>query len=140
MKDLPYTLLDHTGDMAVCITGSDPIDLFENAGRALIHIALGDVPKDQGPSFSIDLSGEDLEDLLVQWLGEILYLLEGEKQIATVFSVEHLTASHLKATLGIIPFDPGRHEILTEIKAVTYHQIQVTDRGDHWEAVVIMDV
>lgn len=140
MKLPPYTLVDHTADLAVIVRGRDAADLFENAGRSLIHIMLGRIPEGRGKGKSIDLIGVDLCDLMVQWLGEILYLLEGDHQIATALTVLDLSATRILATAETVPFDPERHEVLTEIKAVTYHQVSVEEASDHWEARVIMDV
>lgn len=135
-----YILLDHTADLAVKVKGTDPVDLFENAAKSLLHLLLGDMPPEGGTPVHIGLSGEDLEDLMVQWLGEILYLLHGENLVVTRVIVDVVTSSRLEASLQAIPYDPEHHEILTEIKAITYHQIEVLKRGSHWEAKVIMDV
>jgi SHS2 domain-containing protein len=91
-------------------------------------------------SMKISVSGEDLADLMVLWLGEILYLFSGENLVVTSIRVESVSTSHLDATLKTVPFDPEIHETLREIKAVTYHQIEVTEIVDGWEAKVIFDV
>jgi SHS2 domain-containing protein len=89
---------------------------------------------------TIDLSGEDRADLMVRWLGEILYLFEGEKRVVTAIKIDALSPTHLKATLQTVPLDLRIHEILGEIKAVTYHQIEVAPKGDAWETTVIFDL
>jgi SHS2 domain-containing protein len=38
------------------------------------------------------------------------------------------------------PYDPGRHEIKVEIKAVTYHQLTIKKEGDQWAGRVIVDI
>ncbi len=88
----------------------------------------------------ISISGEDLADLMVRWLGEILYLFDGENLVVTSIHMETVSSSRLEAILETVPFDPSVHETHSEIKAVTYHQIQVTDKGNQWEASVIFDV
>ena len=55
-------------------------------------------------------------------------------------NIDSLSQTRLEATLGTYPFDPRIHEILREIKAVTYHQIEVTDKSGIWEARVIFDL
>lgn len=115
-------------------------NLFENAAKVLLHLMIrGQSPQETLPR-KISVSGEDLADLMVQWLGEILYLFEGEKEVVTSLHIESLMPSALKASVNTVPFDPETHEILSEIKAVTYHQIDVAPKGDHWEAKVIFDV
>ena len=77
---------------------------------------------------------------MVRWLGEILYLFEGEKKIVTDTLINTISPSKLKATLQTIAFDPNLHEVLREIKAVTYHQIEVTEKDNRWEARIIFDL
>jgi len=89
---------------------------------------------------TLNLNGTDIEDLMVRWLGEILYIFEAEQKV--VFSIVMDTINHksLKSRLTTIPFDAGSYEIKNEIKAVTYHQIKVAPKGKIWEARVIFDL
>ena len=135
-----YALLDHTADLAVKVWGKDPKSLFENAGKALMHHMIQGKASVSPANFSISLSGRDLADLLVRWLGELLYLLQGENLVVTDVSIEHLSPDRLEAVIETVPFDPEVHEILSEIKAVTYHQVEAAEKGDHWEAKVILDI
>lgn len=135
-----YILLNHTADLAVRIRGSDLKDLFENSGRTLMHLILGRELPCEGPALEISLTAQDLDDLMVRWLSEILYLLEGEHLVVTAFEIKAVTPSRLQASVRTVPFDPEIHEILSEIKAVTYHQIEVARKAGNWEARVIMDV
>ncbi len=135
-----YTLLDHTADLGIKVRGIDLKDLFETAARALMHLMVKGQSPSTPTSMKISLSGEDLADLMVRWLGEILYLFEGENLVVTSTHMDALSSSHLEATLETVPFEPEIHEILSEIKAVTYHQIEVTEKGNAWEARVIFDM
>jgi SHS2 domain-containing protein len=135
-----YTLLDHTADLGIKVRGTDLKDLFESAGRALMHLMVGaDIPS-KTTSMEISVSGEDLADLMVRWLGEVLYLFAGEKLVVTSIRMGSVSSSYLEATLETAPFEPEFHEVLSEIKAVTYHQIQVTQKTNGWEARIIFDV
>ena len=73
-----YTILDHTADLGIRVWGTDLIDLFKNAGKALMDLIIRSIPAEKGTSERISVSGHDLADLMVKWLGEILYLFEGE--------------------------------------------------------------
>jgi SHS2 domain-containing protein len=90
--------------------------------------------------FSLSVSGEDLPDLMVRWLGEILYLFEGDSKIVMDIDIDVLAETRIDATLHTVPFNPKLHEVVTEIKAVTYHQIEVARRKDGWQATVIFDL
>jgi len=135
-----YTLFDHTADLGIEIRGADLKNLFESAGKALIHLMLRGATPGKTSSMKISVAGEDLADLMVRWLGEILYLFEGENLVVNYINIHDITPYRLEATLKTVPFDPQVHEILSEIKAVTYHQIEVSNKGDQWEARVIFDI
>jgi SHS2 domain-containing protein len=135
-----YTLLDHTADLAIRVRGKDLKNLFENAAMALMHIMVRGNRSGNTSSVNISLSGQDLADLMVRWLGEVLYLLEGESLVVSAITIRDLTTARLEAVGEVVPFDPDIHEIQTEVKAVTYHQVEVVDKGDQWEARVTFDI
>ena len=135
-----YTLLDHTADLGIRVYGTDLKDLFEGAGRALMHLMVKAEIPSKTHSMKISVSGEDLADLMVRWLGEILYLFAGENLVVTSIRMDSVSPSALEATLETAPFEPEIHETLREIKAVTYHQIEVTEMPNGWETKVIFDV
>ena len=71
-----YTFIDHTADLGIKIRGTDLKDLFENAARALMHLMVRGGSRVETKTMKLSVSGEDLADLMVRWLGEVLYLLE----------------------------------------------------------------
>ena len=138
--DLIYTLLDHTADLGMRTWGADLKKLFENAGLALMDLMISGVSPKRALPKKISVTGDDLADLMVRWLGEILYLLVGETRVVTSIHIVDIQPSFLEADLKTVPFHPEIHEILNEIKAVTYHQIEVTEKENRWEARVIFDL
>jgi SHS2 domain-containing protein len=86
------------------------------------------------------VEGADREDLLIRWLGELLFLCQGRGYLFKEFSILHLNSNSLKAVARGEIFDPSRHHLKTEIKAVTYHQVEVKKREHRWEAKVVFDV
>ncbi|MFH1351585.1 MAG: archease [Pseudomonadota bacterium] len=135
-----YTVLDHTADLGIQVYGKSLKNLFENAGMALMHLMVKGKSLEKTSPKSISISGEDLCDLMVRWLGELLYLFEGENLLVSSINIGYISDTRLEASLETIHLNPKAHEILSEIKAVTYHQIEVADKGDHWEAKVILDL
>jgi len=85
------------------------------------------------------LREDDVETLLVSWLQELLYLLDTEDLVFGRFQVT-LQEFLLEATAWGSVFDPKIHTMKTEIKAVTYHQLEVTKSDQGWEAQVIFDI
>ncbi|MBW1908919.1 MAG: archease [Deltaproteobacteria bacterium] len=135
-----FSLLDHTADMGILVRGTNLKNLFEEAAKSMMHVMLKVTQGGKTQTIKLSVTGNDLPDLMVRWLGEILYLFEGEKTVATDISVDAISPSYLDATVQTIPFDPSLHEILSEIKAVTYHQIEVAKKGERWEARIIFDL
>ena len=91
-----YTLLDHTADLGIRVYGTDLKDLFEGAGRALMHLMVKAEIPSKTHSMKISVSGKDLADLMVRWLGEILYLFAGENLVVTSIRMGSVSSSALK--------------------------------------------
>lgn len=139
-KRVHYTVLDHTADMGIRVTGRTLEDLFQNAGQSLMQILINKRPAGETSVVRLSIEGEDLSDLMVRWLGEILYLFQGEGRVVMDIHVDAVTPTRIDAGLHTLPFDQTRHEVVTEIKAVTYHQIDVARKRGRWQATVIFDV
>jgi SHS2 domain-containing protein len=135
-----YRLIDHTADTGVFLAAADGRSLFENAAFALFDL-LTDLDRVAGSeTLSLRVSGQDWPDLMVNWLRELLYLWAGRELLVKAARVYGLDRYRLSATLAVEPFDPRRHVIKTEIKAVTYHQLAVTSGPDGWRAQVVFDI
>ena len=136
-----FEFFDHTADIGVHIYGRSLAELFENAARALSE-ALGRFHKPEGTlQKTIDLQGELVEDLLHDWLADLLYEIEANHVLYDHFEFHELTPLRLTATLRGGPIDFTRSETNEEIKAVTYHQLSVESQPDgSWRAIVIFDV
>ncbi|MBW1903186.1 MAG: archease [Deltaproteobacteria bacterium] len=135
-----FIVLNHTADSGIMVCGTDIMNLFEKAAIAIMQIMVSSRHTEKTRTIKLSLDEQDLPGLMVRWLGEILYLFAGEKEVVTGIRIDSISPSHLDATLESVPFDPDLHEILCEIKAVTYHQIQVVEKDDCWEARVIFDL
>jgi SHS2 domain-containing protein len=135
-----YTLLDHTADLRVCIVGSDLADLFQNAGLALFDLIVESDAPATGENVELRVSGEDLPDLLINFLRELLFLWTGDEKVVTMVEVKHISDTTVSARIAAERYAPNRHHIQHEIKAVTYHQIDVTPVQEGWQAVVVFDI
>lgn len=135
-----YEPIDHTADAGFRVFGETPERLFENAARCLCE-AIGEVagvlPAHES---AVALTASDRPALLRAWLSEILYLSYVKHLVLAHASVSQAGETQLTAVLGGEPYDEARHERHPEIKAVTWHELSVTQVGDHWEAVFILDL
>jgi SHS2 domain-containing protein len=137
---LDYQIIDHTADLGIIVKGPDIKSLFVLAAQAMTDIMVkGDI-RDRKVIRDVLVEGEDFPDLMVRWLGEILYLFEGENLILNSIEIKSISPVQVKSTLTLTSFEPKYHQVLREIKAVTYHQISVDKTNDGWEARVIFDI
>ena len=139
-----YEYLDHTADIKFRAYGKTREEVFENAALAMFNVII-DTEKVSGDTArEICLKSPDLESLLVDWLSELLYLFEVDEIVFRKFRVEKIreekgeysiTAQALgeKYSLESLPFE-------TEIKAITYNQLEITKTADGWKAQVVVDI
>ena len=137
---MKYELIDHTADFGIHVFGSDEKDLFTNAALAMFDL-IADLDTVPGSlKHTVQVTGEDWPDLMVNWLRELLFLWAGEEMLVREVKVQHIEENRLSALVACEPFNPDSHFIKNEIKAVTYHQIQVKADPAGWESKVIFDV
>jgi len=136
-----FEFFEHTADIGAHIYGETLDELFRNAAAALFE-AFGALQKSGTASQrSVELKAGSLEDLLHDWLTELLYEVEANHILYDEFEFLHLTSQGLKATLHGKTIDFARSQTTEEIKAVTYHQLRVEQLPNTtWRATVIFDV
>jgi len=135
-----YETFDHTADVGIRARAADLGTLFREAARGLFAVLLVR-PESVRPreTVTLFLEGADLEELLHDWLAELLSRFDAEHWLPGDFDVEP-TDTGLHAVVHGEPFDPARHALDTEIKAVTYHGLTVREDPEGWLAEVILDV
>ncbi len=133
-----YEFLEHTADIAFRAYGNNIDELFEHAAEAFesIMICLDDVACEN--SRTVTLTSDSYEDLLYDWLSELLVIFEVD-----LFAVRRCRvrtkgfALHAKC-LGA-KIDPSKHRLKEGVKAVTYHELKVT-KNAYFQAQVTLDV
>jgi len=135
-----YILFDHTADLGLEVYGDDEGELFCNAAFALFDIMYDTEAVAVRVWRDMAVEGSDREDLLVNFLRELLYLCNGEGLLLKEFIMLRFGDHRLEGTVGGERYDPDRHRLHQEIKAVTYHQVRVEETGGGWKGRVIFDV
>ena len=129
-----HRLLEHTADMGIEANGETLEELFAQAAYGLLEIIAGVPEAVSREEKSVTLKGGDTEELLVNWLNEILYLFEIQGFFPLDFEVEEVGWNRLRARVRGEPFDPRRHVVEREVKAVTYHRLRVEKTDGLWHA------
>ena len=139
-KPLWLNFLDHTGDAGILVRAPDLKELFARAAWGMFYLitdmdAVRLVDLDY-----VELWAPDLSALMVNWLSELNYRHVTEHRLFRQFELIQISEESLVAVVRGEKIDPARHEIFTEIKAVTFHSMRI-ERGDRgWEAQIILDL
>lgn len=135
----PFTVVEHTADWSLHIRGHDLAELLIHAAEGMAYLLVGDlaaVPLEV--QRQIEVTGYDAESLLVEWLSELAYLAEREQLVFTQFTLLELTqqpAALVAEVRGGRVTDMQKH-----IKAVTYHDLAITETENGLEVTVVFDV
>ena len=131
-----YEILEHKADLKIRVFGKDLKELFLNA---MVGMFEGARYESEGGEIKreIKISSLDLPSLLVDFLSEVLYLCEVNKEVYYKVQFKNLTGKELE---GILIGKPLKR-MGVHIKAVTYHDLDVHQKKDKtWEATILFDI
>lgn len=134
--------LDHPADLKFRVCGETIEEAFEYAALAMFGAMIDTATVQQTETLNIDLVAEDCEDLLYDFLSELLYLFEAEEIVFGRFDVKRIEEScgkyHIRACASGEKIDTDRHRFGIGVKAVTFHEMVVerTDRGYLIQAIL----
>lgn len=138
-----YRFLDHMTDAVIEAYGESLEEAFENAARGLndTMIDLKDVKPDR--EIRIAAEGHDLESLLFDWLDKVMLLLVSDGIVMSDFSVKISKKPEGYTLEGIAygeKLDLNKHAYKVEIKAVTYHEMEVRQDKDGFTVKFLLDL
>ena len=138
-----FEILEHTADIGIAAYGKTKREVFINAAKGMFEIIAGGT-KDLKENFydKIKLEADNLEGLLFAWLNELLYISETKLVILSKFKIKELSDYHIEAEVGGAKINPPSVKIEKEIKAVTYHRLEIKkdEESDLWRAQIIFDI
>jgi len=148
---MSYEFLDHTADVGVELLADSREELFAEALRAFTDTVTDLDTVDPAEGHDLEVEAETLAELLVEWLGELVYRFDVDGLL--FYDVEDLAIEDTGAGYRVTarargePYDEERHPLAVEIKGVTYHGLAVEgpgegDEGDEdgWRGQVVFDV
>ena len=134
-----YEVLPHTADAGIIAYGGTLFELFENAAYGMFDLMYDLASLGGGPDRPVMAAGDTLDELLVGWLGELLYESETADLAFRTFTVDRLEEGGVQGAAS----GPRRQGVQLSgapIKAVTYHDLAVVQVPDGWWARVIFDI
>jgi SHS2 domain-containing protein len=145
MSGARWRTIEHTADLGLEVVAPSLEELFTAAALALAGVLLGSedgaaaVERDARYWRELALEAPDTEALLVEWLRELLYIQVSEGLLFATARVETLESTRLVAKVG---FDrPSTTAPLArELKGITYHDLEVSQRNEGWFARIVLDL
>lgn len=135
---MSYKFLEHTADIKFLVEGETIEELFIESSKALIETIVGKTKSITKLKKEISLKGEDIENLLYQFLEEIIFLIDGEGFLT--LSIENLKIkdNNLKATL--IGDNVKKYKSLNDVKAITYNSMSIKKLNNKYSTEIVLDV
>lgn len=127
-------------ELAVRVVGNSQADLFANSAFALFDV-MTDLEKiEVKERLPLEVEGADCDDLMVNWMRELLYLYQGSGYLLKEFQIREVKDTLVKADVCGEKIDPDRHDMKKEVTAVAYHQSRMEKTGNQWTAQLIFEV
>ncbi|HMB44931.1 MAG TPA: archease [Candidatus Methanoperedens sp.] len=142
-KQKKYEYLYHIADAKFRAFGLTLEESFENAAIALFNVMIDTSNMKGIQERKIELTSPDIKMLLVEWLSELLYLFEVDEIIFSEFRIDKIEKKgedfSLKGKASGVPIDLLYHKFDTQVKAVTFHELEVEqdNKGGFWVQVVL---
>jgi Uncharacterized conserved protein len=147
MSEKQFIYLDHVADIRFIAYGKTMETLFENAAKAMLTV-IADIENIRSENkYDVELEAPDLENLMVDFLAELLFLFDAEETVignVTVNKIEKKTGDSEKysivAAVSGEPMNAAEQNFKTEVKAVTYSGIRVEKTEKGYETEVVLDL
>jgi SHS2 domain-containing protein len=131
-----FSEIEHTADWSICVSGATLPELFVNAAIGMYSLVADMASILPTTEREIEVTSVDAEALLVKWLNELLYHTEMNGVVFCDFYVEAFEPTHLRAIAK-----SGRGlKLKKQIKAVTFHNLQIIPTDNGYEATLVFDV
>jgi SHS2 domain-containing protein len=135
-----HELFEHTADLGLRAAAPTLDALFAEMAECLVSAMVED-PASVRPAqkVRVEVAGTNRDFLLFDWLKDLLLRFDEDHLLFSSFDVK-VTDSGLSATAWGEPYDPARHVLAHEVKAITYHELKVEKTAGGWLAEVIVDI
>ncbi len=129
--------IEHTADVALRVYGKDMKELLQNAAQGMAYLVCEETfLSDTFDQALVEIRADDAEGLLVEWLNELVFLVEVKSFIFQHLEFQAISETYCKAML----FGKIAHELKVHIKAVTYHNLKIVETQNGLEATVVFDI
>lgn len=139
-----YRFIDHESDIAVNVNGTTLEELFTASAKAWKEVTVGKSLVSVKESNQINLEQPTSEELLVSFLDELNYLFHSKKwvtgNVEAIWISEEDKIWTLSAKLKGEPYSSSVHKTSSEIKAITFHQVNIKKSGIYYSTRIVFDI
>jgi SHS2 domain-containing protein len=134
-----WKFIEHTADVRMEVFGNSSEDLFHNAALGFADILKESADPEKTQLISLQINSDNIEDLLIDWLRELLYLHEAKKLLLLCVNSLSIKNNTLRASITAAPIsETNQPEI--ELKGVTYHKFSIQKSETGYSAKIIFDI
>ena len=137
---MSFEVFEHTADIGIRVFGDSFLDLLTNSALGLMSLIAETESVMPVEEVEFEAEAETGEELLIKMLSEILYLHQVRKLVFSGAELELLNGDGVRGRLRGEKYDPGRHELLLDIKAATYHNLKIQRVNDRFMAEIVFDI
>lgn len=135
----PYETIDHTADMGIRVWGSTKKQLFKNAATGMFDLIVDKRAVAAKKKMKFNLKAPDVKELFVSWLRELLYQYSAKGMVFKNIKISKLTDTQIEAIAAGEKINKS-HIFKNDLKAVTYHDLEIKKTKTGWKTQVIFDV
>lgn len=136
---MSYAIIDVSGDIGIRAEGDSLEECFSNAALGLYSL-ITDLDKiESKKEIDISISEDNIENLLVCFLNELIYIFDTQGFIGRSVKVKIIENSLIAKVSGE-QFNADKHDRKLLIKAATYHNLVVRKQESRWIAEIIFDI
>ena len=136
-----YEPFEHTAEAGIIAHGATLAEAFANTAEGMYALMLDLDTVAEREEREIAIEGDGAEQLLVDWLLELIFLTETEDMVFRRFQIYELSASRLRARVWGERFDTERHRSHNVmVKAVTQHLLKIAREDGGYRVQVLFDI
>jgi SHS2 domain-containing protein len=136
-----FEFFDVTADVGIHSYGKTMEEAFENAALAMFEVMTDTSRIKPSTRKKVEIESEDPSALLYDWLSELIFLHDSENLVFSQFEIQISQRGdnyQLNGSVRGESFDPDKHESREEVKAVTFHLMDIKEENG-FKLQVILD-
>lgn len=135
-----YKIIYSTADIGIYAEGKTLDKVFKESLKGFYSIITDLETIEEKYSIQISLSANNKEELLINWLSELIFRFDVDGFLCNSVSFEDINETSLTACLWGERYSSAKHPLRVEVKAVTYHNLSLEYIDGIWWCSVLLDI